>query len=153
VLVVAQRGRFPRGAARHDAVGSIADVELDELAELVLVNGAVPEWRDQRDDGAVESGAHERALHESMRFASEDTSTLAPPAELLQAASRVRYHPAHGIDGLASPGTAVPLHRAGGGGPRAVRDSLLRLRSPHAGGHRAHCAGVPGAVRLHAALR
>src|SRR5207247_2096597 len=84
VLIVAEGGRLPRGAARHNAVGALRHVRLDELPELGLVDLTAAERSDQRDDGTLEHGAHSEILHGSKLSAKERRVTLAPQPETLQ---------------------------------------------------------------------
>jgi hypothetical protein len=58
VLVVAERGRLPRGAAGDEAVRAGGDVHLHQLAHLGLVDLAVLERRDHRDERAGKGRAH-----------------------------------------------------------------------------------------------
>src|SRR5262249_54152314 len=62
MLVVAEGGRLAGGAAGHDAVRSLRHVELDQLAELGLVDLAAAEGSHQGNDRALERGTHGRLL-------------------------------------------------------------------------------------------
>src|SRR3954469_1737965 len=48
MLIMRERRAFPRGPDRHEAVGALADLPLDQVAEHLLVDRAVFERRDQR---------------------------------------------------------------------------------------------------------
>src|SRR6266511_3358509 len=52
VLVMGERRRFSGRPARHQAVGALVDLPLDELLKGLCVNLAVLERRDQRRDRA-----------------------------------------------------------------------------------------------------
>src|SRR5207237_8162024 len=54
VLVLAQRRRLAGRPAGDDAVGAVTDVELDELAQLRLVDATLAERGDQRDERPLE---------------------------------------------------------------------------------------------------
>ena len=58
VLVVRQGRRLAGGAARHDPVGAVGHLELDQLAQLCLVHLAVAERRDERDERTGEGRPH-----------------------------------------------------------------------------------------------
>jgi hypothetical protein len=58
VLVVREGRRLAGGAARHQAVGAVGHVQLDQLAQLRLVHLGVLERRDQRDERAGENRVH-----------------------------------------------------------------------------------------------
>ena len=56
VLVMAEGRRFAGRAAGHQAVGALVDLPVDEVSESLLVDRAVVERRDQRDERSVEHG-------------------------------------------------------------------------------------------------
>ena len=59
VLVVAERGRLPGGADRHQPVRALGDLPGDEVLVRLLVDRAVPAHRrDQRDERSLEHGVH-----------------------------------------------------------------------------------------------
>ena len=58
VLLGRQPGVLAGRAAGQDPVGALLDVELDQLAQLRLVNLAIPERGDQRDDRTLHALAH-----------------------------------------------------------------------------------------------
>ena len=58
MLLVIQRGGFPRRSDRHNAVHARADLRADQPAERVGVNFAVLE---RRDNGRVSSSKHGEA--------------------------------------------------------------------------------------------
>jgi len=66
VLVVAEGRRLAGGPAGDEAVGSVARVELDELAHLRLVDLAVAEGSDHRDERTLEPRTH-RAVSPATR--------------------------------------------------------------------------------------
>src|SRR5207302_11119168 len=58
VLLGRQPGVLAGRAAGQDPVGALLDVELDQLAQLQLVDLAIPERGDQRDDRTLHALAH-----------------------------------------------------------------------------------------------
>src|SRR5260221_11988109 len=57
VLLVAQRRRLAGRAARHQPVRALLDLPGDEILEAALVDRAVAERRDRRDQRALEHGS------------------------------------------------------------------------------------------------
>ena len=60
VLGMAQGRRFAGRAARHDGVRPFLDLPVDEALKALLVDGAIPERRDERDQRALEHGVLRR---------------------------------------------------------------------------------------------
>ena len=64
VLLVRQRRALAGGADRDEAIGALGDLPVDQAAESLLVERAVPERGDERGERAPEArlGGHDTIL-------------------------------------------------------------------------------------------
>ena len=89
MLVVRQRRAFAGGADRHQAVGALGDLPVDQVAERFLVDGTVLERRDQRGERASKArlGGHDTILGSACCGLARRAAAHGPPNKYRVAAA------------------------------------------------------------------